>query len=1169
LEDVRRGTTVAGLTSEGAATVVDVRWFGTTALEVTYKDAAGRVANRLLYRDDETRVQPLEGGRLWTLDADAEQFRLASEAKRISVGYLFDPYLAVTTALVDPLPHQITAVYDKMLSHQPLRFLLADDPGAGKTIMSGLLIKELALRGDLKRCLVVCPGSLVEQWQQELYDKFHIPFDILTRDSLESSRTGNPFAERDLVIARLDQLSRDEQLQEKLRIAPEWDLIVIDEAHKLSAQVFPDEIKRTRRRVLGDHLVPLTRHLLLLTATPHNGKDEEFQFFMTLLDPDRFERQHRRRSEEAVPPVDPDLMRRLLKEKLTRFDGTPLFPPRRAYPVAYDLSPQEQALYEAVTEYVRDEMNRAERIAAAGEGRRGSVVGFALTVLQRRLASSPDAIYHSLARRRDRLEKRMQQAEREGSKAGLAGADVTGVSEEDVEELEDGDRPDAEAEELEERVVDQATAARTLTELRAEIESLRHLETMAAQVRRGLSTKWQQFSTLLQEQPEMFDANRNRRKLIVFTEHRDTLNYLVERIRGVLGRSQAVVAIHGGLDRDERRKAEASFKNDPEVLILVATDAAGEGINLQRAHLMVNYDLPWNPNRLEQRFGRIHRIGQTEMCHLWSLVAHQTREGDVYHRLLEKLSRQAQALGGEVFDVLGKLTFDDRPLRELLIEAVRLGDSPEVRERMQQVIDTALDRDKLISLIEERALGHDVLDQSKVNEIREQMERAQARRLQPHYVRSFFTAAFERLGGTIYEREPRRYEITRVPARIRQRDHALRAGPPLVDRYERVVFDKELLAGPPPAELLAPGHPLLDAAVDLILEEGRDLLRRGAVLVDHADPGDAPRMLCYLEHVIQDGRLGANGTHQIASRRLEFVELGPGGETRAAGYAPFLDYDPLPAADLAAVLLHLPTEWIQGAEDIAVAYAIERTSRSHLDEVRLRTEARVTKTMAAVKERLTREISYWDLRAEELKARELAGQTPRLNSVRARQRADELAVRLKSRMSELERERELISLPPVLVGAAVVVPAGLLARVTNRPILADLGAKDTKRIEELAMGAVMRAETAAGFEPRDVSAENRGYDIESRDTKRGRLRFIEVKGRVSGSTTVTVTRNEILTCLNKPDDFWLAFVEVDGDDATEPRYLLSPFKTELRFAEASVNYDLNRLFSGAGEAAFR
>jgi len=269
-----------------------------------------------------------------------------------------------------------------------------------------------------------------------------------------------------------------------------------------------------------------------------------------------------------------------------------------------------------------------------------------------------------------------------------------------------------------------------------------------------MDKKWEELSKLLQNNSEMFDAHGHRRKLVLFTEHRDTLNYLSDRLKSMLGRPEAVVSIHGGMGREDRRKTQATFTQDKDVQILVATDAAGEGINLQRAHLMVNYDLPWNPNRIEQRFGRIHRIGQTEVCHLWNLVAHETREGEVYHRLLEKIDEQRRALGGRVFDVLGKL-FQENSLRELLIQAIRYGEQPEVRERLFRVVDAVVNRDHLEKLLADYALTHEILDAAAVRRIKEDMERAEARKLQPHFIASFFIEAFRLLGGTVREREPR------------------------------------------------------------------------------------------------------------------------------------------------------------------------------------------------------------------------------------------------------------------------------------------------------------------------------------------------------------------------------------------------------------------------------
>ena len=382
LEDLQANAAVRGILSDVLVTVVSVRWFGSEALELTYKTPTGKVANELLYRHDEPRLEIVEVGRLWSFDGDGALFRLVSEAQRIRLAHLFDPVLAVHTSVVDPLPHQITAVYESMLPRQPLRFLLADDPGAGKTIMAGLLIKELIACGDLQRCLVVCPGSLAEQWQDELYRRFQLPFEILTNDKLEAARTGNWVLETNLVIARLDKLSRNEDVQQKPQ-APDcrWDLVVCDEAHKMSATFFGGEVKYTKRYRLGQLLSSLTRQFLLMTATPHNGKEEDFQLFMALLDGDHFEGRFR----DGVHVADvSDLMHRMVKGNLLKFDGTPLFPERIAYTVPYMLSKEEAHPYKSVTDYVREEFNRAEVLE---NDKRAGTVGLALTILQRRLAS--------------------------------------------------------------------------------------------------------------------------------------------------------------------------------------------------------------------------------------------------------------------------------------------------------------------------------------------------------------------------------------------------------------------------------------------------------------------------------------------------------------------------------------------------------------------------------------------------------------------------------------------------------------------------------------------------------------------------------------------------------------------------------------------------------------
>jgi len=1073
-----------------------------------------------------------------------------------------------------------------MLPRQPLRFLLADDPGAGKTIMAGLLIKELIARGDLQRCMIVCPGSLAEQWQDELRNRFNLRFDILTNDKLEASHAGNWFLDTNLIIARLDKLSRNEDVQTKLQ-APDcrFDLIVCDEAHKMSATVFGGEVKFTKRYRLGQLLSGLTRHFLLMSATPHAGKEADFQLFMALLDGDRFEGRFR----NGVHSADTsDLMRRMVKESLLKFDGTPLFPQRIAYTVPYKLSDAEAQLYKAVTDYVREEFNRAE---ALENDKRSGTVGFALTILQRRLASSPEAIYQSLRRRRERLESRLRELEvlhRGGQTTPILAPALPALDAEDIEDLDEA--PDNEVEALEEEVLDQATASRSIAELKIEIGTLKELEALALAVRRsGTDTKWRELASLLGviftsaaiadrvaedsipygSGPIPPPISSPRQKLVLFTEHRDTLNYLESRITTLLGRSSAIVMIHGGMGRKERLDAQESFKHDPEVQILLATDAAGEGINLQRAHLMVNYDLPWNPNRLEQRFGRIHRIGQTEVCHLWNLVADETREGDVYRKLLEKLEQARQALGGQVFDVLGKLQFEGRSLRDLLIEAIRYGDTPEVRARLTTVVEHALDRSHLQDLLEDHALAHDAMDASRVQRIREDMERADARRLQPYYVESFFLQAFTAVGGTIRQREPRRYEITNVPAPVRNRDRLIGTGEPVLPRYERIAFEKNLVTPPglPLAAFVCPGHPLLDALIDLTLERHGELLKRGSLLVDERDLGTSPRVLFYLEHSIQDASITRTGERRVISKRVHYVELGADGVARHVHYAPYLDYRPLQAGEpgVDALLARPECAWItRELEQKVAGYAVAQVVPEHLEEVRGAKLKLLAKTEAAVKARLTKEITYWDHRAEQLKLQEQAGKpNARLNSGEARKRADNLQGRLEKRLQDLKLEAQIAPLPPVILGGVLVIPAGLLAAMAGRAPLAATGPIDTQASAARARAVVMEIERSLGFDPTDRELEKLGYDVESRVPGTGKLRFIEVKGRISGAATITVTKNEILYSLNKPDDFILAIVEFTGEDTHRTHYLRRPFQREPDFGVTSVNYDFADLLARA------
>ena len=1162
LDDVKPGATVRGVVPGHSVRIVSVDWIGSQAINLVFREPDGGVSETTLYRDDEARLEIEARGRSWSFDGDSNLLRLVTEANRIALAHHFDPYLAIHTSLVDPLPHQISTVYGEMLSRQPLRFLLADDPGAGKTIMAGLLIRELRARSDLERCLIVAPGSLVEQWQDELGEKFGLEFDILTRDMIETSRSGNPFNDRDGLIARLDMLARNEDLQEKLAQSTEWDLIVCDEAHRMSASYFGGEVKFTKRYRIGQLLGGLCRHFLLMTATPHNGKEEDFQLFMALLDGDRFEGRFR----DGVHYADTaDMMRRLTKEELLRFDARPLFPERRAYTAKYELSPEEAALYATVTEYVRTEMNRVARFAES-DGRKQNNVGFALQILQRRLASSPAAIHKSLKRRRERLERELAEA-RLIAKGRAASFSSVAINDETLQHLDEYGQD--EIDDFEDLIVTGATTAETIEQLGLEVETLKALEVQALGVlRSGRDTKWGQLNRILDD-PLMVDSEGNRRKLIVFTEPKDTLHYLRDKIQARLGNPNAVAVIHGGVTREDRRKVIERFMQDRELLVLVANDAAGEGVNLQRGHLMVNYDLPWNPNKIEQRFGRIHRIGQTEVCHLWNLIAAETREGEVYARLLEKLEAAREALGGRVYDVLGEL-FEGTALKDLLLRAIRYGERDEVKAKLFEQVDGAIDQEHLLKLLQRRALTNDTMPEAKVEELRLEMERAEAQRLQPCHVQSFFVEAFQHLGGRLKPREDGRWEITHVPAILRERDRQIGTGAVIQRKYERICFEKSLINQQPVAAFVYPGHPLLEAVISVVREKYNYLMKLGAVFVDDTDTGDELSVIVLLEHDVRDGSPLASGKPHVISEKLQFAAIGPGGKVADAGIAPHLNLRPARPEEVKLVDDLLAQAWLNSdLEETAKAFATVEMAQAHVSEVRARRLPEIGKVEREVDVRLKKEINYWDARAFELKEQQRAGKKTRLNWENAERRATELAERRKRRMASLEQEKFISSMPPRVRGGMIVIPRGLLeARVVaqdgSTPLSFAIDASARRKIELAAMVAVMAAERQLGNTPEDVSAQKVGYDIASYDPDVRRHRFIEVKGRVDGADTVMITRQEIITSLHEPEKFILAVVEVRDGNASEPRYVTGALdEREPPFDQDAIQFNLKRLLERA------
>jgi superfamily II DNA or RNA helicase len=1151
---LRAGGTYVGLAGSASAKVLSVDRLTDDSASVAYRTEDGKLEEKIVFAEILATLKEVEAGGAFTFDAAPEAFLLAAEARRMKLAHLFDPHSALGTSSVDPLPHQLRAVYGEMLPRQPLRYVLADDPGAGKTVMAGLLIKELLLRGDAANVMVVSPGVLVDQWDEEMRDKFGIEFEMLTRDKV--LQEGNPFARGGLWLARLDVLARNSEGILDKACDTDWDLIIFDEAHKMSASVFGSEVKKTKRYQMAEQIGKHTRNLLLMTATPHSGKEEQFQLFMALLDSDRFEGVAR----EGTRRVDvSDLMRRLVKEELLTFEGTRLFPERFAYTVQYELSQPEKDLYSAVTGYVRDQMNLADRLS--GDKRRKVAVGFALTTLQRRLASSPAAIHRSLERRLKRLESELRDAQIMKSSSISDAINVP----EDIDDLDE--LTDAELEDLEDKAISGATAAASPQELEAEIGILQRLISESNWVRNSPSySKWNSLRDTLDDADEMRDSTGARRKVIIFTEHKDTLDDLVARLTQHLGRNDAVVTIHGGTKREDRKKAKETFEQDDKCVFLVATDAAGEGINLHKnAHLLINYDLPWNPNRIEQRFGRIHRIGQPNVCHMWSLVAKDTREGDVYTRLLEKLDEQRAALGGRVYDVLGTL-FEGNSLRDLMIEAIREGDKPARQRYLMEVVDARVG-EGIDGLLTANQLVPSHLESGEVDEVRKQMERAEAARLQPHHVEAFFHRAFAAAGGSLRSREHHRFEIKRVPSVIKEQDRVTGRGLPIVDTYHRITFDQKyvrVLGNNHLATLMHPGHPLMSATMGLITDRHHEALRRGSVLVDRGDLSVEPYIVSLLEHDVTDARTARDGQAQVVSRRAQYVRMDPDGTINGLTQTPIPNMEPPTDEELTAAKEVRKQAWCRTSDvnERIVRYASSTLARAHAEEVNERTHLRVEKTVRLVRDRLTREINYWDQRAFELAEQELAGKQTRLPAEQLRQRAETLSRRLDRRLKELEKERQVSARPPRVTGACLVITQGWLDALAD-PAGAALRAKETERTERLAVDAVLRVEAALGHLPTEMAHNNPGYDIES-ETPAG-LDFIEVKGRVEGGNSFILTRQEAVTAMNKGQRSVLALVRVDQQDNTTVRYLRQPITTPIDPRATRVEFDWTAFWNDAEE----
>ena len=1036
-------------------------------------------------------------------DGDSKNFRLGIEALRLGLAYEYDPYFSLSIARVDPLPHQLEAVYDYFLKLPRIRFLLADDPGAGKTIMAGLLIKELKVRGLIKRILIVTPANLSFQWQRELKDKFRENFRIIRSDILRATYGANPWQDIDECITSVSWVSRVEDAKESL-LRSRWDLIVVDEAHKMSAY---SEEKKTLAYQLGESLSEMTDHYLLMTATPHKGDPKNFSLYLKLLDRDVYG-DVKSLEKAMVVRVAPFYLRRV-KEALVTFpdpdtgEAKSLFTKRNVHTVGFQIDNDELDFYDNLTRYVEDQSIKASQDNSA----RGRALGFTMALLQRRFASSVYAVRRTLERMKAKREKILEDPEayRQEQILKKVPDDFDELPENEQQEILDG---------LEEIVVsvNPEDLQEEITELGKLVDQAQLLE------EREIETKLTKLREVITEGGVFQDEKM---KLLLFTEHKDTLDYLAGDGRDgrPLGKLREwglnVTQIHGGMKIGDRNipgtriYAEREFREDCQVL--AATEAAGEGINLQFCWYMINYDIPWNPNRLEQRMGRIHRYGQEKDCLISNFVSTNTREGRVFEKLFDRISRIEDDIDpdrtGKVFNVLGDVfpaNQLERMLRDMyarnLTEAV-------IKDRIIQQVDT-----ERLKQITDSTLEGLAKRELNLSVIVGKSEEAKERRLVPEVIEEFFVSASPLTG---LSPKPDRthehvYRIGRLPRILMPYGEQLEQYFGTLGReYKQIVFDKDLLVTDPTLEWVTPGHPLFESVRAMVQDKVQTDLRRGAVFYDlHRS---APTMLDVFSGEIRDGR------GHILHKRLFVAQTDQEGTITIRQPTIFLDLSIAPKGTRVPDNDNLP------GKDQAETVLYEQALTPLLDEERIQRVKEVKTISEHMEISLNAIIDRAQIQLGELLNQKASGSHESGLDGRIKMledKLDELNTRLEQRLQELEKEKQCTISNIQHLGSAWVLPHPDRETPGVKNMVSD------PEIEKIAIKSVVKYEESRGWRVLSVEDENRGFDLISRkphpedpDTAI-EVRFIEVKGR-SHVGEVALTTNEYKTAERLKSDYWL------------------------------------------------
>ncbi|HOX77202.1 MAG TPA: helicase-related protein [Bacteroidales bacterium] len=1003
--------------------------------------------------------------------ANADDVFLVLENIRYRFISLYDPLLAINTSKVDPLPHQIEAVYGIVLKLGRIRFLIADDPGAGKTIMAGLIIKELKLRHLVNRVLIVAPGHLKDQWRRELKERFEETFIVIDRSILDTHYGENVWQRENQVITSIDFAKQDEILP--TIAATNFDLIIVDEAHKMSAYQYGEKTSKSKRYKLGEVLSDVSEHLLFLTATPHKGDTENFRLFLDLLSQGFFASTEL--LVQSIENQENPLFIRRIKEDLKDFEGKPLFLPRKVETLGYDLgteSPHEKILYNHLSRYVNTQYNKA-----LSKDRKRNVA-FALVILQRRFASSIYALFRSLERRKNRLQELLSKVD------SLNAINNRLFDFEDTEDLSEEERW------KEEEMMITLTASENREELLKEIEILDDLYHEAKKIIDDQSEiKLRQLKSTLDD----LNARFPNQKIIIFTESRDTLDYLEKRITNTWGYTS--ITIHGGMRLDERIEAEKKFKNE-NIQVLVATEAAGEGINLQFCHLMINYDIPWNPNRLEQRMGRIHRYGQNKEVFIYNLVAKDTREGEVLTSLFHKLDEIKRAMGSDkVFDVISEVLVG-KNLSQLLIDAsINARSKEEILKEIDIVVDEAYIQKVKDNLGD--TLATRFIDYTRIKEL---SDRAKEYRLIPEYTEAFFKKAFEKAGGQIVFRKDGFVSIESIPFSIKQianeinfkKRHGL-----IASKYRKGTFDKQVAIDNSDCEFISFGHPLFEAVMIWIDKAFLSHLKQGAVFKDPENRMDG--LILYYEAEIKDGKREVAGKrlfafyYDLATKSFQpfntsrIWDLSSGKNGSTIGF------------DLERLKLDILPSIFKILEDYKEELLLERNRQAEIKE------KYGLKSLNELILRLDYELGQLFDRKENGDNVDLAIHNKKEQQQIYEQSRDKLS-------KEIQLERNLSIENPRFLGAIKVVPSG----DSKDDMFSDAD------IEKIGMDVAMEYERSQGRFPQDVALKNLGYDIYSVDEK-GNTRRIEVKARAA-TGAIALTINEMFKARRFGKEYYLYVV---------------------------------------------